>query len=108
MFSEKYKYHVWLHFTVVLFALTGILGKMISASETVLVWYRLAFAIVGILVYAKIIKGSFKADKKKITKLALTGAIVGVHWLTFFGAIKASNVSLALVCFSTTTLRKGN
>jgi len=104
MFSEKYKYHTWLHFTVLLFAVTGILGKSISASATITVWYRLVFAIIGIIAYSALIKGKFKFTRKRLYHLLLTGGIVGVHWITFFGAIKVSNVSLALVCFSTTTL----
>ena len=32
------------------------------------------------------------------------GVIIAVHWVTFFEAIKQSNVSVALVCFSSSTL----
>ncbi len=32
------------------------------------------------------------------------GIIVGLHWITFFGAIKLSNVSVALICFSSGAL----
>jgi len=34
----------------------------------------------------------------------LVGIIIAVHWVTFFEAIKQSNVSVALVCFSSSTL----
>ena len=32
------------------------------------------------------------------------GMIVALHWVTFYGAIKLSNVSVTLGCFATTTL----
>lgn len=34
----------------------------------------------------------------------LVGIVIAVHWVTFFEAIKQSNVSVALVCFSSSTL----
>lgn len=32
------------------------------------------------------------------------GLIVGIHWICFYGAVKVSNVSVTLACFSTGTL----
>jgi drug/metabolite transporter (DMT)-like permease len=36
-------------------------------------------------------------------KYAGIGVIVGLHWLTFYGSIKLSNASIALVCMATTS-----
>jgi drug/metabolite transporter (DMT)-like permease len=34
----------------------------------------------------------------------LIGIIVGLHWVTFYGSIKMSNASVALICLATTSL----
>ena len=100
----KYKYHIWLHITVLIFGLTGILGKLITADTYLLVWYRLGIALVGLLIYFAFTKFSLKISKKQLIKTLGVGIIIAVHWVTFFEAIKQSNVSVALVCFSSSTL----
>ena len=100
----KYKYHIWLHITVVIFGLTGILGKLITIDSYLLVWYRLGIAIIALLIYFAITKFSLKITKKQLLKTLGVGIIIAAHWVTFFEAIKQSNVSVALVCFSSSTL----
>ena len=100
----KYKYHIWLHLTVLIFGLTGILGKLITIDSYLLVWYRLGIALIALLAYFAFSKGSLKISKKSLIKTLWVGVIVAVHWITFFEAIKQSNVSVALVCFSSSTL----
>ena len=91
-------------FTILLFGLTGVLGKLISVDAYLLVWYRLGIALFGLLFYFGITKFSLKISKKQLVKLLLVGVVIAAHWVTFFTAIKLSNVSVALVCFSTSTL----
>jgi len=100
----KYKYHIWLHITVLIFGLTGVLGKLITTDSYLLVWYRLGIALVGLLIYFLVTKFSLKISKKHLIKTLWVGFIIAVHWVTFFEAIKQSNVSVALVCFSSSTL----
>ena len=101
---SKYKYHIWLHLIVLIFGLTGVLGKLISIESYLLVWYRLIIALAAILIYFAITKFSLKITKKQLASTLLVGVIIAAHWLTFFEAIKQSNVSVALVCFSSSTL----
>ena len=101
---QKYKYHIWLHITVLIFGLTGVLGKLISVDSYLLVWYRLVIALVAMLGYFVFTRHSLKVDGKQLRKILMTGIIIAVHWVTFFEAIKQSNVSVALVCFSSSTL----
>lgn len=101
---SKYKYHIWLHITVLIFGLTGILGKLITVDSYLLVWYRLMIAVVALLGYFLITKFSLKITKKQLLKTLGVGLIIALHWVTFFEAIKQSNVSVALVCFSSSTL----
>tara|TARA_B110000091_G_C13758758_1_gene451108 strand:- start:168 stop:1040 length:873 start_codon:yes stop_codon:yes gene_type:complete len=101
---SKYKYHIWLHVTILIFGLTGVLGKLISIDSYLLVWYRVGIALVSVLAYFMFTKFSLKISRKELIKTLLVGIIIAVHWVTFFEAIKQSNVSVALVCFSSSTL----
>ena len=100
----KYKYHIWLHVIIVIFGLTGVLGKLITVDSYLLVWYRLLIGVVALLIYFGGIKFSLRISKKQLIRTLLVGVIIAVHWVTFFEAIKQSNVSVALVCFSSSTL----
>jgi len=101
---SKYKYHIRLHLTVLIFGLTGVLGKLITIDSYLLVWYRVGIALISVLLYFAFTKFSLKITKKELIKILLVGVVIAVHWVTFFEAIKQSNVSVALVCFSSSTL----
>lgn len=93
-----------LHLTVIVWGFTAILGALISINETHLVWYRVLIASISLYIYFKYKKINFKLEKEAFLKLFMTGAIVGLHWILFFGSIKASTVSVAMVCLSSLTL----
>lgn len=101
---SKYKYHIWLHLTILIFGLTGVLGKLITIDSYLLVWYRLGIALLSLVAYFFFTKFSLKISKEELIKILLVGIIIAVHWVTFFEAIKQSNVSIALVCLSSSTL----
>jgi len=104
MDSEKKKYYLLLHLTVLIFGLTGIFGNLITVDSGVLVWYRLIIGIAGIVAYLMYTKTSVRISKKKLMSLAGVGIILGAHWITFFEGIKQSNVSVALTCMASSTL----
>lgn len=93
-----------LHLTVLVWGFTGILGALISINEAHLVWYRVLIASVSLLAYFLWTKTDFKVSGKVFIRLFFTGAIVGLHWILFFGSIKAATVSVAMVCLSSLTL----
>ncbi|HEY1024088.1 MAG TPA: DMT family transporter [Sphingobacteriaceae bacterium] len=93
-----------LHVTVLVWGFTGILGALISIPSVQLVWYRVLIAFITLLIYFKARKTSLQVTRETFTKLFLTGAIVGAHWILFFQSIKASTVSVGLVCLSSLTL----
>lgn len=61
-------------------------------------------AFIGIVGYVLYRKTSLILSRKLILQLLGIGLIVGLHWICFYGAVKASNVSVTLACFSTGTL----
>lgn len=92
--------HYLLHFIVFIWGFTGILGKLISLGSFQLTWYRTFLAAAGILIYLLFTKKSLRTDWKGLLRFAGVGSIIALHWITFYQAIKVSNVSVALACFS--------
>lgn len=89
-----------LHVAVFLAGFTAILGKLIGLNEGILVWYRMLITVLtlAVLLYYK----------KQLVRLALydavtifcVGAVIAIHWVTFYGSVKYANVSIAVVCIS--------
>ena len=65
-----------------------------------MVWNRILIALLVLLVYLFWKKKPLKVDAKTFGVFALAGVIIAAHWVTFFHAIKISNVSITLVCMS--------
>ena len=101
MAESKLKYFLQLHLVVFIWGFTAILGALISIEAVPLVWFRMLLAVFFIFLYFLIKKKSLKVDKKSLLKFLFTGIIIALHWMTFFKAIKVSNVSIALVTMST-------
>src|SRR5690606_38620013 len=101
--NAKLKNHLHLHFLVFIAGFTAILGQLITISAIPLVWFRMMIASILIFLYIKIAKIKIQIDPKFILKLSVAGLVIALHWITFFGAIDASNVSITLAVFSTGT-----
>lgn len=89
-----------LHIAVLFAGFTAILGKLIDLNEGMLVLYRmlLSAVLLGlILLYRKELTRISFVD---ILKIFSVGAIVAIHWVTFYGSIKYSNVSVSVTCLS--------
>jgi drug/metabolite transporter (DMT)-like permease len=94
-----------LHFIVFLWGFTAVLGKLVLISSVDMVFYRSFLALIGIGALIVITKGaSLSISKKDFIKMLLTGFIVGIHWLSFFGSGRVSNPSTSLVGFATCSL----
>jgi len=99
--SAKLKNYLHLHLLVFIAGFTAILGELITINAVSLVWYRMVFASVLMLCYIKFTRVNLNLRPRSILKLALAGVVIALHWITFFGSINASNVSIALAMFST-------
>ncbi len=104
MLKNISKHHLLLHFIVFIWGWSPILGRGISANALQLVWFRIAITISLMALYLMYIKTKPKVSFKKLLQLSAIGLIISVHWLCFYGAIKASNVSVTMAAFSTGTL----
>ncbi|MDA9261915.1 DMT family transporter [Flavobacteriales bacterium] len=95
---------ILLHICVFLWGFTAILGKLISYDSVSLVWWRLIIVNLSLLVFLVVARKKLILNKSIFLSLAGVGAIVGVHWLCFFGGIKVANISITMISFSTGTL----
>ena len=99
--SAKFKNQLHLHFLVFIAGFTAILGELISLEAIPLVWYRMLIAGVLMFGFIKIKKISLVVPFRTILKFFLAGIVIALHWITFFAAIKVSNISITLAMFST-------
>ncbi|MBT4246847.1 MAG: EamA family transporter [Flavobacteriaceae bacterium] len=100
MQKNKIKSLIHFQFIVFIFGFTAILGSLISIDSIELVWYRMTLASIVLLLYAFIFKKKITVSKSLMFKLLFSGMIIALHWITFFKAIKVSNVSITLSILS--------
>jgi drug/metabolite transporter (DMT)-like permease len=93
-----------LHFVILIFGFTAIIGKLITLPAESIVWYRMLIAAFGIAIYIKLKGKSASVTKRDLLQYLGVGVIIAAHWFTFFQAIKVSNVSITLVSLSSASL----
>lgn len=89
-----------LHLSVLLAGWTGIFGKLITISPGFIVLWRIIIAgtlLWGWLALRRTIE--YVRPKDRLGIMAV-GALLMIQWTLFYAAIKASNVSITIVTFS--------
>jgi drug/metabolite transporter (DMT)-like permease len=94
------KAFIQLHIAVFLAGFTGVLGRLITLNEALLVWYRMLITCVVLWILLLFKRGKSSVSRSQIFKTAGVGCILALHWVTFYAGIKISTVSTALVCLS--------
>jgi drug/metabolite transporter (DMT)-like permease len=89
-----------LHTAVFLAGFTGILGRLITLNEVLLVWYRLLITVLTLWILFYFQRKLYRISWAGMARIAGVGVIVALHWVAFYASIKYSNVSVALVCLS--------
>lgn len=90
-----------LHTAIFLAGFTGVLGRLITINEGLLVWYRMFFSALFLLALSLFTQKVKFLPWRQALPLIGIGAIVALHWVFFYGSVKYANVSVSLVCFST-------
>ena len=96
------KHYILLHLAVILAGFTGILGKVITLNEGLLVWYRVLFASVFLFLILKLFVKNSRIRFSDQWEIVKVGMLITVHWIFFYGSIKYSNVSIGVVCYCLT------
>ena len=102
--TDTRKAFLQIHFCVVLWGFTAILGKMISLPALPLVWWRLLIVVAALALVPRVWRGLRAMSPRLMLAYAGIGALVALHWLTFYGAIKLSNASVGATCIALGTV----
>lgn len=96
----------WLqiHFCVVLWGFTAIIGKLITLPALPLVWWRMLQVAALLLLLPRVRRGLRAMPVRLRWSYAGVGVLVALHWLTFYASIKLSNASVGATCMALATV----
>ncbi|MFT4859710.1 MAG: drug/metabolite transporter (DMT)-like permease, partial [Algoriphagus sp.] len=78
------KDYLMLHFIVLIWGFTAILGLLISLPAIELVFYRTLIASVGVAGLFLVKKKSLLIPFSEMKKVIGVGFVIGLHWILFF------------------------
>jgi drug/metabolite transporter (DMT)-like permease len=85
-----------------LISTSGTLGKFIDLPTPVIIWGRSAIASIFLFAYCRFKKFSIKIKSKKDAPSIIIGAaFLALHWVTYFYALKLSNVAIGMLSMFT-------
>jgi drug/metabolite transporter (DMT)-like permease len=101
---ETRKAFLQIHFCVLLWGFTAILGKLITLPALPLVWWRMLIVVAALALVPRVWRGVRAMPRRLLFAYAGIGVLVSLHWLTFYGAIKLSNASVGATCIALATV----
>ena len=93
---------VQIHVCVVLWGFTAILGRLITLQALPLVWWRMLLVTIALALWPPFWSGLKQLPPRLIAIYLGIGALVTLHWVTFYASIKLSNASVAATCMALT------
>ena len=95
------RYILYLHSAVLLFGFAGLLGKLISEPPVVIVFSRTILAAIVLFVILKWQGEPVTITcRKDIFGFIGMGALLALHWLSFFQAIQVSTIAIGLLTYA--------
>ena len=98
------KHYLLLHFIVLIWGFTAVLGLLISIPSVEVVFYRTLIASVALGVMLLIWRQPFVLDRAVTAKILGTGTLIAAHWILFFAAARVANASVCLAGMATCSL----
>jgi len=98
--TDRARAQLQIHFCVLLWGFTAILGKLITLPALPLVWWRMLLVVAALALLPRVWRGLRALPPRLLAGYAGVGVLVGLHWLTFYGAIKLANASVAVTCIA--------
>lgn len=102
--SPPLRSYLQLHFLVLIWGFSAILGLLVSVAPTALVLYRTTFAFLGLALVIYLQKKSFRVNRKQKIRMLLVGFLLSLHWTLFFASARVATASVCLAGMSTTSL----
>lgn len=92
--------HWQIHFCVLLWGFTAILGKLITLPALALVVWRMLLVTAVLALVPRVWRGLAALPRRQLGSYAGIGVLVALHWLTFYASIKLANASVAATCIA--------
>ncbi len=92
-----------IHLVAICFGICGILGELIQADATIITWGRSLFAVMTLAVFSRVAgvsRGAGVGVASRWRALLLSGAMLAVHWVTFFVSVKVGGIAVATLGFA--------
>lgn len=81
---------------------SGALGKYIDMPTSVIIWFRSCLGMLALFLFIKYQKINLKKlSKKERLPFFISALFLGAHWITYFLALKASNVAIGMLSLFT-------
>lgn len=90
------------HFSALLFGLTGVFGELIQASAAAITAGRAIFALLALAGFSRLSRGSLSRGmtRQRLVILAGAGLLLALHWITFFHSVKVGGIAVATLGFA--------
>lgn len=93
---------LYLNFAVMMFGIAGVIGQYVEVPSVMVALGRVICSSIILLAIALLKKESLKLESKKDYALIIfTGAVLALHWTSFFQSIQVSSVAIGTITFST-------
>ena len=77
---------------------SGALGKFIDMPTPVIIWWRCILGSLFLFTFCSYKKINLKIHSKRdLLQIIISGLLMGAHWITYFYALKLSNVALGML-----------
>ncbi len=85
---------------MVLWGFTAILGKLITLPAIPLVWWRMVIVTALLALLPRVWRTIRALPTRRLGAYAAVGAVLGLHWVTFYASIKLANASVGATCMA--------
>lgn len=97
--------YLQLHFIVLIWGFTAILGKLLAPLDaSAVVLFRTVLAVLGMGAVLLVRRQPLRVAPADYWRLLATGCLIGLHWVMFFLAARLANVSVCLAGMATSSL----
>jgi drug/metabolite transporter (DMT)-like permease len=102
MKNQHSNYLLQLTLATLFISTSGALGKSIDLPTPVVIWWRCFLGALCLYAFCRYKKVDLKlSSRKDIVAIILSGLLLGAHWITYFYALKLSNVAIGMLSLFT-------
>ncbi len=101
MKNNHIKHLLELSLATLFISTSGALGKFIDLPTPVIIWWRSSLALILLFIFCRYKKINLRLNPKDRGAFIISALFLGAHWITYFYALKLSNVALGLLSLYT-------